>query len=258
MKTHLLLSFSLIIIIGFAQTTPTVYNPTTGRTWMDRNLGASSVASFITDTDSFGDLYQWGRAKDGHQLRNSSTTNTQSSTNFPGHSNFILGNSDWLLSPNNNLWQGQMGENNPCPEGFRLPTEEEFEAERLTWSSNNAGGAIASVLKLPIGGARSRMSGTIGNIGTFVGYRTSTVSGTKVRVMGISQSTAVVGNRDRADGNCIRCIQDEGLAIEELENNSKNLIKVIDILGRTTETKPNKVLFYIYDDGTVEKKYIQE
>ena len=39
-------------------------------------------------------------------------------------------------------------------------------------------------------------------------------------------------------------------------NTSKNLIKVIDILGRSTskETK-NQILFYIYDDGTIEKKF---
>lgn len=258
MKIRLLISFLFVTIIGVAQTTPTVYNPLTGRTWMDRNLGASAVASSINDEDSFGDLYQWGRTNDGHQLRNSSTTNTQSSTNSPAHSNFILGNSDWLLSPNDNLWQGQLGENNPCPEGFRLPTEEEWEAERVTWSSNDANGAFESPLKLPVGGARSRMSGAIGNIGTFVGYRTSTVIGSEVRLMGIALATTFMGSRDRADGNCIRCIQVEGLSIEELENQSKNLINVIDVLGKTIEPKPNKILFYIYDDGTVEKRYFQE
>ena len=46
------------------------------------------------------------------------------------------------------------------------------------------------------------------------------------------------------------------------ENTSQdNLLKVVDILGR--EVNPNKVidnttLFYIYSDGTVEKKIIIE
>ena len=256
MKSYLLIILSIVSTIGFSQTTPTVYNPITGRTWMDRNLGAESVATSITDADSFGDLYQWGRGNDGHQLRNSSTTDIQSSINSPGHSNFILGSSDWLLNPNDNLWQGELGENNPCPQGFRLPTEEEFEAERLTWTTNDANGAFESPLKLPVGGARSRMSGAIGNIGTFVGYRTSTISGYEVRLMGIALSNAFMGTRDRADGNCIRCIKEEGLSIDELENKSKTLIKVIDILGRATQALPNKVLFYIYDDGTVEKRFM--
>ena len=44
-----------------------VTNPTTGRVWMDRNLGATQVATSSTDEAGYGDLYQWGRRKDGHQ-----------------------------------------------------------------------------------------------------------------------------------------------------------------------------------------------
>lgn len=38
-----------------------VTNPTTGKTWMDRNLGASQAATSSTDDLAYGDLYQWGR-----------------------------------------------------------------------------------------------------------------------------------------------------------------------------------------------------
>ena len=37
---------------------------------------------------------------------------------------------------------------------------------------------------------------------------------------------------------------------------NKGLIKMIDIFGRETKGKKNEPLFYIYDDGTVEKKLI--
>ncbi len=53
------------------------------------------------------------------------------------------------------------------------------------------------------------MSGQIGNVGTFAGYRTSTVDGIASRVMGIGINNAQMGTRERADGNCIRCILDE-------------------------------------------------
>jgi len=33
---------------------------------MDRNLGATQVATSSTDENSYGDLYQWGRRADGH------------------------------------------------------------------------------------------------------------------------------------------------------------------------------------------------
>jgi len=39
----------------------------TGKIWMDRNLGASQVATSSTDAAAYGDLYQWGRAADGHE-----------------------------------------------------------------------------------------------------------------------------------------------------------------------------------------------
>jgi hypothetical protein len=48
----------------------------TGQVWMDRNLGASQVATSSTDPASYGDLYQWGRPADGHQKRKSATTAT--------------------------------------------------------------------------------------------------------------------------------------------------------------------------------------
>jgi hypothetical protein len=68
-----------------------VTNPTTGKTWMDRNLGASQVATSSTDVNAYGDLYQWGRGADGHQCRTSPTTTFLSSTDQPGHGDFIRG-----------------------------------------------------------------------------------------------------------------------------------------------------------------------
>ena len=108
-----------------------------GKIWLDRNLGAEQVATSSTDYLAYGDLFQWGRAADGHQVRTSSATSTNSSSDDPGHDNFILEPSspfDWRSSQNNSLWQGGSGINNPCPPGFRLPTEAEWEAERVSIS----------------------------------------------------------------------------------------------------------------------------
>ncbi len=38
----------------------------------------------------------------------------------------------------------------------------------------------------------------------------------------------------------------------------KNEIKIIDLLGRDTREIKNQLLFYIYNDGTVNKKIIIE
>ena len=46
-------------------------------------------------------------------------------------------------------------------------------------------------------------------------------------------------------------------AIQEQSNN-KELLKVTDLLGRETKGTKNELLFYIYDDGTVEKRIVVE
>jgi hypothetical protein len=45
-------------------------------------------------------------------------------------------------------------------------------------------------------------------------------------------------------------------AISDFNNDQKTLIKVVDVLGRTNSPYQNTTLFYIYNDGTVEKRVI--
>lgn len=194
-------------------TVPTVYNPKTGRTWMDRNLGASRVATSSTDEQSYGDLYQWGRDTDGHEKRTSETTSTLSISDTPGHGKFITinsgSNNDWRSPQNNNLWQGVNGTNNPCPEGFRIPTASEWDAERKSWISNNSKGAFTSPLKLPVAGGRSSSSGSLNNVGSGGYYWSGTVNGTYAQYLGFSSGNALMFNGYyRASGFSVRCLKD--------------------------------------------------
>ena len=43
-------------------------------------------------------------------------------------------------------------------------------------------------------------------------------------------------------------------SITEINNINKKIISIKDILGREVDFKYNTLLFYIYNDGTVEKK----
>ena len=54
------------------------------------------------------------------------------------------------------------------------------------------------------------------------------------------------------------CNQTCGVSTIEEHTTTKTLLKITDILGRKTNQTRNKLLFYIYDDGTVEKKIILE
>ena len=47
-------------------------------------------------------------------------------------------------------------------------------------------------------------------------------------------------------------------AIDELNSTNRELLKVVDVLGKNTNGNRNTPHFYIYDDGTVEKKMIIE
>ena len=49
---------------------------------------------------------------------------------------------------------------------------------------------------------------------------------------------------------------DNNTSVNQDFQNSKKLVKVVDVLGRKTSTKSNKVLMYIYNDNSVEKKII--
>ena len=48
------------------------------------------------------------------------------------------------------------------------------------------------------------------------------------------------------------------LSIEDKNNELKRLILITDIFGRETKVNTNKLLFFIYDNGTVDKKIILE
>jgi hypothetical protein len=200
------LSYSYAGATAYANT---VLNPKTGKIWMDRNLGATRVAMSSTDAASYGDLYQWGRGTDGHQIRTSLTTPTQSSLDQPGNVNFILGPDtpyDWRSGQNANLWQGINGVNNPCPSGYRLPTDLELAAELASWSSSDPAGAFASPLKLPVAGRRFHF-GPLYPENTTGFYWSSTVSGSLSRVLIFSSGYTTMSTNERANGGAVRCIK---------------------------------------------------
>ncbi len=162
-----------------------VTNPTTGRTWLNNNLGAeyadmnnphgnynpAQQAVTSNDTLAYGSLFQWGRQADGHELIRRGSANTGSAeygftpvaSNDPSHSFFITSRNDWRVDSSDTLWARELSKNNICPVGYRLPldpngandSENEWYQETQTWSSQDPSGAFNSVLKLSMSGFRS-------------------------------------------------------------------------------------------------------
>ncbi|WP_067151575.1 fibrobacter succinogenes major paralogous domain-containing protein [Pseudotamlana agarivorans] len=201
---------------------------TTGKIWLDKNLGARQVAISSSDFNAYGDLYQWGRSADGHQVvirdtsilpndsmpavGSSGTIATIATSSNPGHGDYILTTSgtdnNWANYGNeDDLWQN--GFNDPCPTGYRLPTEAELGNERLHFSTNNASGAFNSPLKLPTAGARIYNDGLLNNVGVTGRYWSSTVDGVTSRNLRITANDAYTSSYPRGAGFSVRCIKDE-------------------------------------------------
>lgn len=117
--------------------------------WLDRNLGATSnnVEVPTTDTDNkvtgwnpnfntYGHYYQRGR-KTGIPLQSAETNPTPELAGQPWFQSSKNGNGtedDWAKgfwtkaiesSKDENIW-GQDSEKNPCPDGYKVPTVNEF------------------------------------------------------------------------------------------------------------------------------------
>jgi uncharacterized protein (TIGR02145 family) len=186
-----------------------------GRCWLDRNLGTNQVATAYDDSEAYGDLFQWGRLDDGHQDRYIAIaiTNILSTSDNPGHSNFIYGMGppyDWRNPQNDNLWQGVSGINNPCPSGWRLPTEAEWGTELASWGQTNYNGAFASSLKLTAGGLHLHgRTGPLNFNGAGSGgyYWSSSVSGTNAYYIYFLSDDADMRSTYRAIGLSVRCIK---------------------------------------------------
>ena len=198
-----------IIIDGIEYTE--VISPYTGRVWLDRNLGATQVATSISDSDGYGGLYQWGRLTDGHQLRNSTAVyNTQATDYANAGTNFISNSGgDWLTPSNNNLWNTLNTED--FPTGYSVPTEAEWEAEELgirnEFGTSNLTTWNNSFLKLSAAG--NRVFDNPSSEGFYGAYWTRDISiSTSAQCLVLYTDSGNVSGDYRAKGQSVRLIKD--------------------------------------------------
>lgn len=205
-----------------------------GRRWLSNNLGAeyarvgSSVfdptkqATSKTDHNAYGSLFQWQRKPDGHELVNWSgaasgtmkygyNPTPSASWTIPGD-NRSMGNYtlvSWVKDAVNiagphNLWEVN-GENNPCPDGYRVPTNTEYQTLAVStnlWSE--------TTMKLPVAGFRgwSTSSIALGSTGLVGHYWSNKGNVDQAYSLKFNESS-VESNRIeyRANGFSVRCIK---------------------------------------------------
>jgi len=183
---------------------------TARKIWMAYNLGATAVPTSPTDTAGYGDLYQWGRATDGHEKRTSLTTTTLSKTDTPVDGKFILTTvypNNWRSSANHKLWQGGTGTNNPCPAGFRIPTLQEFRDELSQSNIVDVATAFNNTpLKFVAAGVRDPSNGNLINVDAHGLHWTSDIASTNLPYyISISNRTST---HYQANAMSVRCIKD--------------------------------------------------
>ncbi len=127
----------------------------------------------------YGNLYQWGRAKDGHESRTSATTVAPArivadleTSITPEHGNFILSFNDWTSADNNGALRtvawADGGVNDICPAGFGAPTKAEIEADTISATTTvvtSVANAFSSFLNWLITGRRNAEDGVLYSVG---------------------------------------------------------------------------------------------
>jgi Leucine-rich repeat (LRR) protein len=80
---------------------------------------------------------------------------------------------------------------------------------------------------------------------------------TCIEVDSVAWSDTNWTNIDLASSFSLDCGACEA-GIEELNNSPKQLLKIVDLMGRETPFKPSTVLIYVYTDGTAERVFKME
>ncbi|NIF07306.1 T9SS type A sorting domain-containing protein [Chryseobacterium sp. Tr-659] len=232
-----------------------------GKVWLQQNLGSAQVATSMSDADSYGDLFQWGRWDDGHQLRNSQTAALPTPNTPVGVAvaitGFVTGSPGWWADfTATDKWElstpasaDRYNGVDPCKAigpDWKMPSQADWTALVGAESIVNPATAYGSHLKLPAGGYRSSSSGDftfVGQRGYFWSSDTSSVGG-KYLYVGTTLANPSSGAM-RGQGASVRCIKpSSALSTSEIHLNKASV---------GIYPNPTKGILYIRAESNIEK-----
>ena len=188
----------------------------------------------------YGKLYQWGR-KYGQGYDGDATTPTieeggvsaiegqhESKSNV-FFTSTAASNSDWLYPQDSKLWNSGTDsnpvktENDPCPEGWRVPTYAEFDElnnNYSSWTTDDNGRSgrwfsgpnsyTASVPQVffPAAGFLNRYGGLASNRGDYGYYWSSIPDSNYAHDLYFYSSYVYMSNSNRTNGYSVRCVKE--------------------------------------------------
>jgi uncharacterized protein (TIGR02145 family) len=225
----------IVVTSGGAEEIGIVIN---GIKWATRNLAFKG--KFVENPEDYGALFQWGRVGDGHEFR--------TSKNYPTHNDSINGvvssdrlnvsgqivstdsafskfvkqsgyPYDWRDPQNGYLWNRlteatpQKTENDPCPNGWRVPTGKEMQSlinAGSEWAELNGvnGRYFGKSIFLPAAGYRAPEDGNVNYTETGGLYWSSAVNGINAQSIYFNSGNVEEGGNLRASGFSVRCVAD--------------------------------------------------
>lgn len=198
-----------------------------GKIWLNNNLGAdysnikkptfnlAQQATSSNDYKAYGSSFQWGRKPDGHERINWNgptsgspvygTVFPLSYSNTPSTTRFIVAWGEWRASADNTMWLNESSQYNPCPRGFRVPTNGEMNNLIAAARIGNISQAASSKLKIPGAGFRAPRDGNMWTVG-YGYYWTSSSGGSNATGRRLFSSTDT-GSFSVENGYSVRCIK---------------------------------------------------